>query len=418
MTGLTDDRAGRTARPGRWAPELAPELMAGGVLTLLALVGYWLTGPTEAGSDSFVPLAQAFLDGRLSIPVDRPWLELVPAPDGGQYSPFPPVPAVVLMPLVGVAGLVGVAEPASNAYCAIAGALNVALAFWLLGRIGVSFVPRQLLTAGFAFTTHWWVAGMAGTHLWAQTLGVTFTLVALHLAISRRWPLAAGLAIGLAAGSRLPMGLALPLLLALYAAPALGRWRPTRDHLALLAGVAVPALLIAGYNLARFGSPLDFGYARIPSGEFGLVTDEPWFRHGLLSPLYVPRHLYAMLLQSFEWVDVAPFLRPSITGLSLTLSAPFLFFAARAWSVRQRQPLVPVALLSVPLILLPDVLHGSWGFAQFGYRFVLDAVPVLLLLLGWAYRDRVTPWLVATVAVGIGVHAYGIYVINVLEFVS
>jgi hypothetical protein len=318
------------------------------------------------------------------------------------------------MPLVAATNLLGAAEPASNAYTSVTGAANVALVFWLLGRIGVAFVPRQLLTIGFAFTTHWWVAGMAGTHLWAQTVAVTFTLLALHLAVGRRWPAAAGLLLGLAAGSRLPMGLALPLLLAFYA----DRWRPTRAHLLLLAGLALPALAIAAYNVARFGSPLDFGYARIPSGEFGLVTDEPWFRHGLLSPFYVPRHLYAILLQSFEWVDVAPFLRPSITGLSLTLSAPFLFFAARAWSVRARRPLIPVALLSAGLVLLPDLLHGSWGFAQFGYRFVLDAAPLLMLLLGWAYRDRATPWLVAAVALGVAVHAYGIYVINVLEFVA
>ena len=406
------DRDGTTARR-----RLTPELIAGGVLALLTFVAYWLTGPTEPGSDSYVPLARTFLDGRLSIPVDRPWLELVPAPDGGQYSPFPPVPGVLLMPVVAVASLLGAGEPASNGYTAVAGTLNVALVFWLLGRIAVAFVPRQVLTIGFAFTTHWWVAGMAGTHLWAQTLGVTFTLLALSLAVDRRWPLLAGLALGLAAGSRLPMGLALPLLLAMYAQP-ISRWRPTRDHLALLAGVAIVALPIAAYNVARFASPIDFGYARIPSGEFGFVTDEPWFRHGLLSPLYIPRHLYAMLLQSFEWVDVVPFLRPSITGLSLTLSAPFLFFAARAWSVRRERPLVPVAVLSVGLILLPDVLHGSWGFAQFGYRFALDVAPVLVLLLGWAYRDRATAWLVAAVVLGVVVHAYGIYVINVLEFVS
>lgn len=396
---------------------VTPELIAGTVLTVLALVAYLVTGPTNAGSDSFVPLAQAFLDGRLSIPVDRPWLELVPAPDGGQYSPFPPVPAVVLMPLVALAGVIGTAEPASNGYTAVVGALNVALAFWLLGRLGVALFPRQLLTIGFAFTTHWWVAGMAGTHLWAQTLGVTFTLLSLHLALGRRWPLLAGLALGLAAGSRLPMGLALPLLLAMYGTPA-NRWRPTRDHLAVLLGVAIVALPIAAYNVARFASPFDFGYAHIPSGETGLVTDEPWFRHGLLSPLYIPRHLYAMLLQSFEWVDVAPFLRPSYSGLALTLSAPFLFLAAGAWRVRERQPIVPLALACVPLILLPDVVHGSWGFAQFGYRFILDAVPVLLLLLGWGYRERATPWLAAAVAIGVVVHAYGIVVINVLNFVA
>ncbi len=395
-----------------WPP--TPELLAGAVLASLAFVAYWLTGPTDPGGDSYVPLADAFLHGRLSIPQDRTWLELIPAPDGGQYSPFPPVPALLLIPLVAVHGALGIAEPTPNGYAALVGALNVALVYWLLGRIGVAFPPRQLLTAGFAFTTHWWVAGMAGTHHWAQTAGVLFTLLALHVAVGRRWPAFAGLLLGLAAGSRLPMGLALPLILAMYA----NRWRPSRAHLELLAGLALPALLIAAYNIARFGSPLDFGYARIPSGETGLVTDEPWFRHGLVSPLYVPRHLYAMLLQSFEWVDGPPFLRPSITGLSLTLSAPFLFFAARAWSVRRRQPLVPVAALCVGLILLPDVMHGSWGFAQFGYRFVLDAVPVLMLLLGWAYRDRASPWLVAAVVLGIAVHAYGIYVINVLQFAS
>jgi hypothetical protein len=394
---------------------LSPELVAGAILTALALVTYWLTGPTDAGGDSFVPLADAFLHGRLSIPVDRPWLELIPAPDGGQYSPFPPVPAVLLMPAVAVTNFLGVGEIASNVTCAVIGAANVALVFWLLGRIGVRFAPRQALTIGFAFTTHWWVAGMAGTHLYAQVIAVFFLLLALHVALSRRWPLAAGLLLGMAAGSRLPTGMALPLVYAVYARD---RWRPTRAHAWLLAGLALPAVLLAWYNLARFGSPFDFGYARIPSGETGVVTDEPWFSHGLVSPLYIPRHLYAIFLQSFSWVDAAPFLRPSWTGLALTLSAPFVFLAAAAWRVREREALVPVALASVGLILLPDLMHGSWGFAQFGYRFVLDAMPVLILLLGWAYRQRASAWLVATVVIGVAVHAYGIYAINVLDFVA
>jgi hypothetical protein len=78
---------------------------------------------------------------------------------------------------------------------------------------------------------------------------------------------------------------------------------------------------------------------------------------------------------------------------------------------------VPLAMLSALLVLLPDITHGSWGFAQFGYRFILDAVPILMLLLGWAYRDRLSGPLVAAVVLGVAVHAYGIYAINVLEFV-
>ena len=86
----------------------------------------------------------------------------------------------------------------------------MALVYWLLGRIGVAFRPRQLLTIGFAFTTHWWVAGMAGDAPWAQVVAVFFLLVALHLAIGRRWPFLAGLRWRLAAGSRLPVAFSLP----------------------------------------------------------------------------------------------------------------------------------------------------------------------------------------------------------------
>ena len=400
--------------PARIVGALAdPEHLAGLVLTLSALVVYWLTGPTGRWGDSFIPLADAFLHGRVSIFPDLPWFELVPVQggNGAQYSPFPPVPAVTLMPLVALVGAFGGQSSGipANVMSAIVGAANVWMAWTLLGRIGVSFRPRQVLTIGFAFTTHWWVAGMAGTHVYAQVVATFFLLIALLLGVSRRWPVVAGLALGLAAGSRLPTGLALPLLVVLYA----DGWRVTRGQLLLLAGLALPAGLIGWYNLARFGSPADFGYARIPSGEFGLVTDEPWFRHGLLSPLYIPRHLYAIFLQSFDFANAFPYLKPTINGLALTLSAPFLFFAVRA-----RGALVPATWLAVALVMAPDLMHGSWGFAQFGYRFILDAVPLLLLLLGWAYRDRASGWLIAAVAVGVVMHAYGIFVWNVLDFVG
>jgi hypothetical protein len=393
-----------TAQPRR---EAAPEHLVGIGLALLAMLVYWFTGPPGAGGDQFVPLADAFLHGRLSIPVDRPWMELVPVPDGGnaQYSPFPPVPALTLMPLVALLGLLPeVGELSGNVMSSLVGALNVALAWYLLVGIGVALRPRLVIVIGFAFTTHWWVAGMGGTHHYAAVVATCFLLLALNLAVRRRLPALVGLTLALAAGSRLPTGLALPVLLAFFA----DRWRPTRAHVQLLLGLAVPAALFAAYNVARFGSPFDTGYAHIPSGDAGLlVTDEPWFSHGLVSPLYVPRHLYAIFIQGPVMVDDFPWLKPSFTGLSLTLSAPFLF-----WAVKARGPLVAVTWLSVLVVLLPDVMHGSWGFAQFGYRFILDAVPLLLLLLGWAYRERAAWSLVAAVAVGVAVHAWGILAWN------
>lgn len=373
------------------------------ILAFVALIVYWVTGPVQDG-DLWPALSQAFLDGRLHLVEDRPWLELIPREEGGQYSPMPPMPAVLLMPLVALTGEIG-----GNTYTSVIGAANVALAYWLLLGWGVAPWPRRWLTIGFAGTTHWWVAGAAGPHHFAQVCGVFFTLLALNLAVRQRWPVLAGLMLGFAAASRLPMGLALPVVLGLFG----GGWRPHRSWLMVLGGLALPALAVAWYNLARFGSPFDFGYARIPSGRYGMVTDEPWFREGLLSISYIPRHLDVMFLQGFRVVDEAPFLRPSITGLALTLTAPFLF-----WSVLARGRWVGLLWLGVALVMLPDLLHGSWGFAQFGYRFILDAVPLLLLLLGVAFRERIPLVVIGAILVGIAVHAYGFWAIYVLDFVN
>jgi hypothetical protein len=384
----------------RTRPSLPP-LLEAGLFSLVALVVYWVTGPAVQG-DMWPPLAEAFASGRLYLIEDRPWLELVPGPEGGQYVPLPPVPALTLLPLVPFGELEG------NTYAAVVGALNVGLAYWLLVGWGVAPWPRRWLVIGFAFTTHWWVAGMGGPHHYAQVCGVLFLLLALNLAVRARWPVAGGLLLGLAAGSRLPMGLALPVILGLYG----GGWRPHRSWIPVLAGLALPAVAVAWYNVARFGSPLDFGYARIPSGEDGLVTDEPWFSEGLLSITYIPRHLEVILFATPDVVAEAPWLRPNLSGMSLLLTAPFLFLAFLA-----RGRYAGLLWIGVALVMAPNLLHGSWGFAQFGYRFILDAVPLLLLLLGLAYRERATWVLVAAVLVGVVVHAYGIWVINVLGFV-
>lgn len=399
-------------RPTRRVRPLSPALEAG-LFSLLALVAYWITGPSASG-DMWPPLAEAFLSGQLHLAQDRPWLELVPRVAGGQYVPLPPVPALTLVPMALVTGPgTPWGELDGNVYASVVGALNVGLAYWLLLGWGVAPDPRRWLTIGFAFTTHWWVAGMAGPHHYAELCAVLFALAALNLAVRRREPLAAGLLIGLAAGSRLPVGLALPAVAAIYAHRPEGGWRIGRAHALLLVGIAGPVLALAAYNVARFGSPIDFGYAHIPSGESGLITDEPWFRDGLMSVSYIPRHLKVMFLDGMAVVPEAPFFKPSLSGASLWLTAPFLFLGVLA-----RGRIVPWLWVGVLLVMLPDLLWGSWGFAQFGYRRILDAVPLLLLLLGIAYRQRSDWVLRGTVIAGVAVHAYGIWVINVLGFVS
>jgi hypothetical protein len=60
-----------------------------------------------------------------------------------------------------------------------------------------------------------------------------------------------------------------------------------------------------------------------------------------------------------------------------------------------------VAAVSAVLVLVPDLLHGNPGFAQVGYRFILDALPLLWLLLGLAFRTGMSR--AAAVALSAGV---------------
>ena len=102
------------------------------------------------------------------------------------------------------------------------------------------------------------------------------------------------------------------------------------------------------------------------------------------------------------------FLRFRIIGMSLFLTTPaFLWLFGSLRRIRSDVTIGWVAA-AAGLALLPDILHGTVGFAQFGYRFSLDAQPFLVALAvagdarlrsGW----RIRPSLLFLVAVALAV---------------
>jgi hypothetical protein len=383
------------------------------LLAAAAALLYWWTGPKPVGLDAFVPLADALLHGRLHIVEPMPWIEHVDRAGGGWYVPYPPMPAISVRPFVLVFG-----PTFDQGYAAaIMGGLCVALLWAILGWLGVAPMPRRSLTAAFAIgSVLWWAAGIGTSWLFAGVNGVFWSLLALWLALDRRWPVVAGVCLGFAAASRLPVGLTLPLYLALYAGLELKPRVTIPDRRRLwdagrfLLGLAVPAILVALYNVARFGSPIDFGYEKIPG-----VLQEPWYREGILSLSYIPRHLHTIFLRGFDFADGYPWFRPNWTGLALTFTTPIYFWLVQ---LRRRETFVVVGWLAILLALLPIVTHGNVGETQFGYRFSLDVAPILWIMLGMLFLRRISVPARLAILAGIVVHAYGIYVITVLDFVS
>jgi hypothetical protein len=380
------------------------------VVTGLATAIYLFTSSPERQSfDYFVRLADAFLHGRIILTEAPSWLnELIPK-DGGWYVAYPPMPAVVLVPFVAVFGDQFPQQVASVLF----GGVSVGLAWLVLGRFTLTLGVRLLLTAVFGFGTAMWYATEVGSAWYfAHVIALVFSLAAILLTLHGRWPFAIGLFVGCAAIARLPVGLSAPFFLALIV--GLG-WPPRlpADRMAAAArivafdvGLAIPTALYLLYNVARWGTPLDQGYVLVPG-----VLEEPLYaEHGILAIDYIPRHLYAIFLRSWNYVDQAPFLQPSWWGLSLFLTTPLLAWLVHA---RWRDPRVAWAAIGAGLALVPIVTHGNVGIQQFGYRFSLDVQPLLFVILATAFERGMSRWAAMAGVVSIVVCGYAIWAIGI-----
>jgi hypothetical protein len=349
---------------------------------------YLIAGPDKRDLDSHYLIAQAFLEGRLYIRETIPWLELVPRPGGGWYSPFPPLLSVLLVPAAALGIVID-----TNHLAALFGGAAVFLVWELLGGLGVERRARAGLTMAWGLGSQaFWVAAEGGQHLAPQMAAAALLLASLVLGIERRRPVLAGLLLAGAVAMRLPVGLALPLFVYLYrphARAADGGGPGTRSALPgpwlpFVIALAVPLGLMALYNLERFGSPVEFGYGLIRDVAGRSVLDEPWYQHGIISVAYLPQGLHSMLLRGPEWQEGFPWVYGNLSGTSVLLTMPILW-----WVFGARGRLALATGLSAVLVLIPDLLHGNPGFAQVGYRYILDALPLLWLLLGLSLRDGI-----------------------------
>ncbi len=384
-----------------------PAVQEGIVLGILAFAVYLTIAPRDSvGLDYFIRLADAFLHGRLYLTEAPPYLtELIPR-NGVWYVAYPPVPAVLLMPFVAAFGT-GFPEQVLSCLC---GGIAVGLVPLVLEPFALTRPRRVFLAAVFGFGTVLFYVSEAGLPWYlSHAVAVMFSMAALALVLRRRAPVLAGLFLGLATASRLPVGLSAPF----YAATLFGfaggpapatRRRGLLDVVAFAIGLAIPVGLNALYDFVRFGSPLPVGYALIPG-----VLQEPYYTSGLLSIDYLPRQLYAIFLRTWNFVEQFPWLKPSWWGLGVFFTTPLFLWLVKA---RPRDPRVAWAIAGTVLALVPDVTHGNVGFTQFGYRFSLDVQPLLLILLATVFERGLSRVAVAAGAASIAFTTYGVVVIS------
>ena len=437
-----------------------PLIRLGGIALAVAAFAVYRLTFVERYYDHFVWQASAFLEGQAGIqyPVLNDaerfgnyfFQDVLPIGRAGGSErgliPFPPLPAVLLMPFVAAFGL----RADDQLIFTALGAVDVALCWWMIGRLGVSTLVRTMVTVFFAFgTVFWYTAQNTTTWYQAHIVAVGVTLAAVGLALRANDQVGApstagsagiGLLAGLATLARLTTILGLPFFLIVG---------PGRDALrrvvAVAAGAAIPVAALIAYNVVTTGHVFHPAYDHLYQLEAraytGLGYDPDWAAE---DPRYLPQNLGIMLFSTpilfpdrfrdtLGTIDRplctdpgaerrlfdpdCPIALPRDTGMSVLLTSPAFLLAVPAWFDRRRRPIVVAAVIAVLLISIANLMHFSQGWVQFGYRFSNDVVPYLLVLtaLGLAQlvdrpdRGRwAMPLASGLIALSIGVNLWGV----------
>jgi hypothetical protein len=417
-------------------------------LVAIALIVYTVSHPFRY-YDHFEWQALAFLEGQAAIrfpvegtggsPGNAFFQDVLPVPLGPDgiprgLIPFPPLPAVVLVPFVKLWGL---ATDGQQIF-AILGALDVGLAWWVLGRLPIRTWVRLAATIFFAFGTVFWYAAQIGTTWYqAHVLAVGLALAAIGVALGRDRDAArdeddlpddppdsappappgrslrallpdprqflAGVLFGLACTSRLTIVFAAPFFVLVGSG---GSWQRRGLSAALGAGIPIAALVV--YNVVTTGHVIHPGYEYLYRLEAGFYLPLHYnLEWGIEDPRYLPQNFAIMFLNTpvFQptvvpsalgtggplcsgpdvirglFIRDCPWLLPKDTGMSVLLTSPayLLVLPALRWGYGHSR-LVTGAALAVVIVAFVNLMHFSQGWVQFGYRFSNDFVPWALLL--------------------------------------
>ena len=364
----------------------------------------------------FDELARAWLQGQLylSNPSDTHDLTLY---NGQWYVANPPLVAILMVPLVW-------AIPDFNTvvYACANGALNAALLFLLLeqvyrrGWIRLNLAGRLWLTAFFAFgTAHFYLSTDGRMWFMSQQVTVTLLTLATICAVARRPAWLSGAALALAVVARPHILVFAPLLFGIHLQNAQeeGRRLGWAGLLRWGLSIGVP-ILVAGagllyYNWLRFGDPLDYGYLTENVADF-MAGDLQ--QYGTFHPVFILRNLRVMFLNLPVWREPCAAFGPSVEGMSMLLASPALLYLAGALPLRRnperRKAWVYAAWAAIFTTLLPLALYYNTGAWQFGYKYLLDFLVPVMLLLALGAGARVSWGMRILILLSMAVNLYGV----------
>ena len=352
----------------------------------------WVNTPPKAYWPS---LSEAFIHGRLYLE-NPPGTHDLTFYNGEWYVPNPPLPAFILLPLVALKGADNINTVSVSI---VIGVINVVLIYLLLAKAsGLGMIPTTQsgnlwLTALFALSTsHWWLSFAGRMWFVSQLLTLTFAALAVLSVLLRQSPLLAGLYLGAAVLARPNVFTLWPFLTGIFIylhhqKKGTIQWRLV---LSWMAQSAIPVCLaVAGllyYNYIRFDDWFDFGYVTIDGADWIM---EAVRTYGMFNIHFVPININAMLIKMprIQLADGRIYYSPGLEGTSIFAMMPAVIYIFRRFKFDWWTSGAWISVfLSIGLLLF----YHNTGAWQLGYRYVLDFILPLLLLLSIGVGPRPT----------------------------
>lgn len=367
-------------------------------LFIFTLLVYSISHRGEGGHLTyFVPLADAFLHGRLYVIEHPSWLDELILWNNHYYVVLPPMPAIFLMPFVAIFGS-GFYQPI---FSVLMGSVSVSLCYIVLLKIfnNIKIALWSSMLYGFGAMLWYHAEVGSGWYLALIVVQVFLWTMILEVVTKKRF-LLIGLLIGFAYLTRLPTFLSVSFVL-IY----LHRELKIRSFFWLGLGL-LPGLLTNWiYNYLRFGTISDVAYNI-------LLANSPSHPFGLLSIRYVLTHIIEIFTALPVFIPNFPYVIPSLNVMALWFITPAFLLIPFA---NYKKRIIIASLVAILLTSLPSLLKGGNGFTQFGYRYALDYMPFLIILVASGMRNKVEWYVKALILLSILINLWGVIMISFLN---
>lgn len=322
--------------------------------------------------NSYMLQARAWLDGRLDLGMDYPYLELA-IYNSKYFVSFPPFPSYVMLPFAAL-GFYG-----CDTFIAFISAILGAVYSY---KLAAEFTDEKAALFWALFVTIGSNLLFTSVNAWvwfiAQNLAFTLTVSAFYYAAKGNAGAAFTLwacAVGCRPFQIIYIAVILYLLYGVYKRqnPTDGIFDMIKKHIFSVTGACCIAVSYMLLNYMRFGNIFEFGhnylpeFTRVETGQFNLVYIKQNFKNLFRLPMIVNGKI------EFQNGD----------GFCMFIASPIIIPFFAYWLTAQKKDRLvfsaAMTLFWVHLIMI--TAHKTMGGAHYGNRYVNDTLPLILAAL-------------------------------------